>query len=79
MSSSSALNTEKAPVASCNDSGLLLTLSLDGGILHELSSYKILWTLGRTKLGDKKGDGFKVSKLPFDLLNKEPLSNLKPI
>lgn len=66
-------------MASCYDSGLLLALSLDGGILHKLSSRKILWTLGRTKLGDKTVDGFKVPKLPFDLLNKEPLSNLKPV
>lgn len=69
----------KASTASCNDSGLLLMLSLDGDILHKLSSGEILWTLGRTKLGDKKGDGFKVSKLPFDLLHKEALSNLKPV
>jgi len=47
--------------------------------LLELSARKILWTLGRTKLGDKKGDSFKVSKLPFGLLNKEPLSNPKPV
>lgn len=55
--------------------------SLDGAILHELSSYRPENPLdsGKNETGDKKGDGFKVSKLPFDLLNKEPLSNLKPV